>query len=117
MKSFEEIRTFLAEKILIEKKRLKSYATHANHFDLANAIGRHVQSLMALSRHSELKRIIKKRPKWSTDSYLQERLRATKKMSEAIENFANDSDSKRPWRPTGMEKKKKHHKHKKHNKR
>lgn len=111
MKSFEEIRTMLAEKITTEKKRLKSYSTHANSFDLANALGRHVEALMTSSRYSELKRIIKKRPKWSTDSYLQERLRATKKMSEALENFAKDSDGKRPWRY--VDKKHRHHSSKK----
>jgi hypothetical protein len=106
MKKFDEIRKMLAEMILKEKKRLKSYSTHANHFDLANALGRHIESMMAYSRHDELKLLVKKYPEYAHKSHVKERLKATGRMADLLKKTAENLDSKRPWRPTGQDKKK-----------
>lgn len=115
MKTFDEIREFLATKFTKERKRLKTYSAHANMYDLANVVSRHVQSLMAESRYSELKKLVKKRPKLKDDSYIKERLKATSRMATAIQHVADSDESKRPSRPTGQikEKKRKHKKEKK----
>ena len=104
-RTFEDVRTLLAEKISKEKKRLKSYKTKANSFDLANAIARYVQSLMAESRHRELTRVMKKGFKTKKEGwkpvidYVKERHRATKHMAKALNNVAIETEGKRPWKP------------------
>jgi hypothetical protein len=103
VKSFEEIRTFLAEKIKIEKKRLKSYSTHANPFDLSNAIARHVEALMSSSRYDELKMLEHFLEKKKINSnrltvYVKDRKKGLKNMKEALNNTAEETDRKRPWR-------------------
>ena len=118
MRTADEIKEFLAQKFAVEKKRLKSYGTKASSFDLAHAVYRHVEALMCESRYRELKRAFKLADKHKrvlgTEPtykkylyYLQERMKATKAMSKAIENVANTNDKNRPWKRT-VEKGKNH---------
>jgi hypothetical protein len=106
----EDIRTLLAEKFSREKKRLKTFGTKVDSFQLANVVYRYIESMMSDSRYRELKRLIKKYPArgklQDLYNYIDERMKATKAMSKAIQHVAEDNESKRPW------KRKKEHKHK-----
>lgn len=111
--TFDQIRDLLTEKFSKEKKRLKTYGTKANSFDLANVVARYVQALMSDSRRRELKRIEKqfKGKEWARHTlyaYLEERIQATSDMSTAIKNMAVKNESERPYK----RKVEKHHKHK-----
>lgn len=116
MRTFDEIRELLSQKFSKEKLRLKSYGTKASSFDLAHAVARHVQSLMAESRYSELKRLKKVLDKQPSQGDLhkiwehyRERSRATKAMAQAIQNVADQNEKARPWKRKPEHKKKKHH--------
>ncbi|SRR6266436_633861 len=109
MRKFEEIRALLALKFSKEKKRLKTYGTKANSFDLANSVARFVIALMCESRYRELKRVKKKfNPK-----YLKERLQATKAMTKVLQDFAEEMEKKRPYKFKKV-KKHEHHESKHH---
>jgi hypothetical protein len=120
MRTFEEVRELLSQKISKEKKRLKTFGTKADSFNLANAITRHVQALMSESRASELKRLDKKlidihesHDKEKIVRYVNERLKATSDMAKAIQHTAEDTEKKRPWRSeVEQDIDKKEHKHK-----
>lgn len=111
--TFDQIRDLLASKFSKEKKRLKSYGTKANSFDMANAVARHVQALMTESRASEWrkfkKKILDKQPSQGDThkiwKYYEERLKATSAMANAIKNMADKAESERPY---------KRHKHGRH---
>ena len=106
MRKFDEIRDMFIIKIRREKKRLKSYGTKIDSFQIANVVASFSQALQAESRYSELKRLLKfcrkKKifPTSELSSYLQERVRATKQMSEAIEHSAEHNEKNRPWKRT-----------------
>jgi|SRR5580704_12799593 hypothetical protein len=107
MKTFEETRQFLAEKFSKEKKRLKSFKTPTNSFDLANAVTRHVQAMCTDARHRELIRLVKHVPKLKHSKYINERLTATSSMAKAIKNVADADDVRRPWKYKSKTKEKK----------
>lgn len=108
MRTADEIRGLLSEKFSKEKKRLKTYGTKANSFDLANAVFRYVVSLMCESRYRELKRLKKN----FNLKYLKERLKATKDMTKVLDNFAKTTEDARPYNPKKHKKEKGHGKHK-----
>src|ERR1700758_1922127 len=91
----DEIRMLLAQKFQRESHRLKSWGTKTNEkaaVSFAGAVTEFVRSLMAESRSREARRILKKiesngGPEGVQD-YIQERIRVTKAMAKAIENFA-----------------------------
>ena len=108
----DDIRAMLAEKFSKEKKRLKTFATKVDSFQLANVVYRYVESMMSDSRYRELKRLQKSIDKNGIEAgdrelkkYVAERMKATKAMAKAIRHVAEDAETKRPW------KRKKEHKH------
>jgi len=123
MRRFEEIRQLLALKFSKEKKRLKTYGTKANSFDLANAVARFVVALMCESRYRELKRLKKVMDKQPSQGntrkiweHMKERLQATKGMTKVLQNFAEEMEKQRPYKPkikkVKKEKRHGHHKNK-----
>lgn len=142
MRTFEDLRNLLAAQISKEKKRLKTYGTKANSFDLANAITRYVQAFICDGRHREmlrLKKVLDKQPSQGNVHKIYEhnkdRLHGLEVMGKALGNFALTCEKNRPWRSKTeqkidkeekerkeeKEKKRKHdkhresrHKHKKH---
>jgi hypothetical protein len=116
MITFDQIRELLSVKFSKEKKRLKSYGTKANSFDLANAVARYVEALMAEARSRELVRLDKKLKyhglykfdkygKIPIKDYIEERIHATSVMAKAIRNEGERNEAARPW-------KRREHKHK-----
>jgi hypothetical protein len=102
MKTFEEVRELLAAKFSKEKKRLKTFGTKTDSFQMANASAHYVLALMAEARNRELKRLDKKLDTCSNDDnekvvrYVNERLKATSDMAKAINNHAELTEKKRP---------------------
>jgi hypothetical protein len=102
MKTFEEIREFLAGKIKLEKKRLKTYSAKAGSYDISNVITRYVQSLMADARYSEIQMFedfSKKKHLKSDrlDKYVKDRKKGLKHMREAFLHEDEASEKRRPW--------------------
>lgn len=102
MRTFEEVRELLANRIRYEKKRLKTFDSKANAFDISNAITRFVLALMAESRNKELKRFSKKGLKHKKEGwtpvieYFNERLKATSDMSKVLLKYAEEAEKARP---------------------
>ena len=103
MRGFEEVRELLAEKIRYEKKRLKTFDSKANAFDISNAITRFVLALMAESRASELKRLKKVLDKQPSQGnvhkifeHYKERFKATSDMSKVLLKYAEAAEKARP---------------------
>lgn len=99
----EEVRELLAQKFALEKRRLKSFGTKSNSFDLANAVAPWVVALMADSRTRELRRLEKWLEKRHIKSlkvqkYLASRKRETKLQAQAINNLAKQKEEHRPWK-------------------
>src|SRR6267154_4384992 len=98
MKTFDEVRELLSQKISLEKRRLKTFGTKADSFNLANALTSHVMSLMSESRNSELKRLDKHIRNKDIPfreygiKYINERLKATSDMANAIQHTAERSE-------------------------
>jgi hypothetical protein len=117
----EQIRMLLNEKFKAEAKRLESWGTkHSRHSatSFAVCVAEFVRALMSYARSREgehirnhVMRMITQHGKVSHDrvvDYIEERIKATKQMSKAIENYAVLQESKRP-----INTKKEHHgKHK-----
>jgi hypothetical protein len=113
MRTFEEIRELLAEKIRYEKKRLRTFDSKANAFDISNAITRFVLALMAESRYKELRRLVKHKHrggngKYKTDDYLKERLKATSDMSKVLKKYAEAAEKARPHLSEAEQKRRRH---------
>jgi len=118
VRTFEEIRAMLADKYARERKRLKSFGTKTDPFQMANVTARFVLALMSESRYRELKKLKKfidgkEFKAGKIRDYIGDRLSATKAMSKAIRHMAEESEKIRPWKRK-VEKKKHHKKHKKH---
>jgi hypothetical protein len=115
-RTLDEVKTLLAEKFSLEKKRLKSYGTKTDSYQMANVTAQYVLALMSESRYRELKKLDKLLDTLGEDDnekvvkHIQERLKATKAMAKAIENVAVENEKKRPWK----RKEKKYKPHRKH---
>lgn len=121
----EEISTMLAAKFKAESNRLKSWGTKTDDkasVSFAMSVVDFVIALMCESRHRELKRLLKKCPEMdsskyfarSSSKYLRERLKATKHMAKALENFAVANETKRVWKHKSEHKHKHKHEHRRH---
>lgn len=100
----EEISQLLATKFQAESARLNSWGTKTDDkaaISFAMRVVDFVRALMAESRYRELKRIMHNRKhrmsERAFDSYLQERMKATKTMAKAIEKFGEKKESERPF--------------------
>lgn len=97
----EEIRDILAQKFALEKRRLKTYKTKTNSFDLANAVTPWVRAFMADSRVRELRRIQKWMEKEQVKSprvqkYLATRKPIMQRQAQAIQRMAQERQDRRP---------------------
>ena len=120
MRTSDEIRTLLAEKFVRESARLKSWGTKTDEksaVSFACAVSEFVRALMAESRGRELYRVKKVLRKWRGETlhrklkeHVEERIKATKLMSQAIQHMAEESEKKKPFNRK-LHKKHKHHRH------
>lgn len=116
----DDIRTILARVFAKESARLKSWGTKTDEkaaMSFAGAVTEYVRALMCESRYREMKRIYKFIHKNGIEAgdrdlkkYIKERLNATKAMSAAIQNFAEEKESKREWKHKSEHK----HHHRRH---
>jgi len=113
----EEIARLLAEKFKRESARLNSWGTKTDEkaaFSFAMSVVEFVRALMCDSRYRELKRVLKQFKKYAGNSdehyklsssertlrdYIEERMKATKAMTIAIQKFALEKEGKREWKP------------------
>jgi hypothetical protein len=110
----DDLRDLLAQKFSREKKRLKSYGTKTDSFQMANVVVRYVQALMCDSRNRELKRLKKLLRQGDLNKiwkHVRERLKATSRMAKAIRHVAEETEKKRPWKKTVEHKHKHRSKH------
>jgi len=116
MRTQDEIRELLTQKFSKEKKRLKSYGTKVDSFQLANVVTQYVRALNSEARKSELKYLNKFFDKQKIDpgkrtkAYITERIKSLDQMADLIKRVAEDNESKRPWKSHKSKHRSKHDK-------